>query len=123
MRCHILVLTVDEVNIVFECASHYDLTGETRGRKKNRLRRSSSKLSVPGGDDQVSTSELTHTHTRADTNNHTYIPFIHHKLPITLIIQVKTCRDLAEFHRQTCIIDSISRTLSLFSLVSLLCVF
>lgn len=29
------------------------LTGKTRSRKKNGLRRSSSQLSVPGGDDQV----------------------------------------------------------------------
>lgn len=59
-----------KVNIVLQCVTVFNLTGKTRSRKTNGFRGSSSQLTVPGGDDQVLT-EVTQTHTHADTDDHT----------------------------------------------------
>lgn len=72
------------------------LTGKTTSRKKNGLRRSNSQLAIPGGDDQVFTSEVTETHTQTT---------VHHKMPIILITQGK---HLVGFQgHKLCIVDSL----------------
>lgn len=42
------------------CETVFYLTGKTRSRKKNGLRRSGCQLPVPGGDDQVFASGAAH---------------------------------------------------------------